>query len=155
VPWAAFNPAPTAWHAKWSLLLLLLSTQTHFGVALAALAVVHLCLWLLATVLLVRGRQALRLSGYQCFTLAAEALFVPAYTLNLGKRVWYRHRLDLPALALGLWQGKQLHQGPQRELATFKLRQRLDDLANELGAADVPLNVWVKEAQQCLTASAT
>lgn len=137
------------------LMLMALSTQLHFGLALATLAVVHVCLWLVATLMLVSGRQALRLSGYQCFTLAAEALFVPAYTLNLGKRVWYRHSLDLPALALGLWQAKQLLPGPQRELASFKLQQRVDDLAVDIDPADVPLNQWVKEARQCLKASAT
>ena len=140
------------------LALLVLSFQLHFGVVLAALGLWHLLAWGCGLTLLLRHRAALRLSGGQVFTLAAEALFVPAYTLNLGKRVWFRHRLDLPALTLGLWCLKRMPEAPAKALYAHQLAERLDDWALDLDndpahAQPSWQRPWLKEARACLTAS--
>jgi len=58
----------------------------------------HILAWALALAMLLLPRPSLELSGGR----TAEALFVPAYTIKLRKRVWFRRTLDLPALAVGL-----------------------------------------------------
>lgn len=138
--------------------LLLLSFQLHFGVVLAALGLWHLLAWGCGLSLLLRHRRALRLAGGQVFTLAAEALFVPAYTLNLGKRVWFKHRLDLPALSLGLWQLKRMPETSAKALYAHQLNERLDDWAldldiDQLQAQPAWQRPWLKEARACLMAS--
>ncbi len=141
--------------------LLFVSFHVHFGVVLALLAAVHVSLWLLALWILVASRQQLGLSRQQTFTLAAEALFVPAYTLNLGKRVWFKQVLALPALAVGIRQCQQMPAGDERELYASKLTERLEDWALDIdieqanpAAAGGGLSAWVKEVRQCLKASA-
>lgn len=56
---------------------------------------------------------------------AAEALLVPAYTINLGKRLWSKTMLDLPAMSLGIRQAKRTRDEFERELAMHQLRERL------------------------------
>lgn len=146
------------------LMLMGLSAKLHFGVVLALLAGGHLVFWSIALWLLVRGRAALGLDAARVTVLAAEALFVPAYTINLGKRASYRHRLDLPALALGLRQVRGIAHEGERELYSVRLATRLDDLACDLDPTDVSGSVgagpvgalghWVEQARQCLKASA-
>jgi hypothetical protein len=140
------------------LLLAVLSWHLHFGVVLATLGLCHLLAWALGLALLLRHRLAWRLSGSQAFSLAAEALFVPAYTLNLGKRVWYRQRLDLPALTLGLWRLKRMPETPDKALYAQQLAERLDgwaldhDTDNPAAQPAWP-RTWLMEARACLKAS--
>jgi hypothetical protein len=140
--------------------LLVLSFQLHFGVVLAALGLWHLLAWVCGLTLLLTHRSALGLAGGQVFTLAVEALFVPAYTLNLGKRVWFRHRLDLPALTVGLRWLKRMPETPAKALYAHQLAERLDDWALDLDldnnnstAQPAWQRPWLKEARACLTAS--
>jgi hypothetical protein len=139
-----------------------LSFAAHFGSVLAGFLAVHLLFWALTAALLVRRRRALSLSGYQAFVYVVEGLLVPAYTINLGKRLWARQRLALPALTLGLRQAKRMHHAaPDRELYLQQVGERLAQLESQLpdetsggtthrhGGSQRQL---VKEAKACLTA---
>lgn len=146
-----------AYLAAWCVLAVA-SWHLHFGAVLAALGVCHLLAWAFAVTQLLRHRLALQLSGAQAFGLAAEALFVPAYTLNLGKRVWYRQRLDLPALTLGLWRLKRMAETPDKALYTHQLAERLEAWAldHALDGPEAPASrshTWLQEARACLTTS--
>jgi uncharacterized membrane protein YhaH (DUF805 family) len=109
-----------------------LSFAVHFGSVLASFLAVHLVFWAVTAGLLVRRRRALSLSGYQAFVFVVEGMLVPAYTINLGKRLWAKQRLDLPALTLGLRQAKRMPKDPDRELYLQQLRERLNVLESQL-----------------------
>lgn len=140
--------------------LALASLRIHFAAVLALLALAHLGVWLAALWLLLRHRRALQLGGGRVFSLALEALLVPGYLINLGKRVWYRHRIEVPGLALGLRQLARMSAGDEQEFYRHRLRQRLDEVAMALGLeaaddeADAPGGqAWLREARRCLTTS--
>jgi hypothetical protein len=109
------------------------SFRVHFGQVLAVLLAVHLAVWVAALLVLTAHRGALQLTRRQALAASLEALFVPGYLVNLGKRVWYRQVLDLPAMALGIRQLRRTRDAAQRELYAFNLATRLDELA---GAAE-------------------
>ena len=92
------------------------------------------------------------LSGSQLAVFVAEGLFVPAYTINLGKRLWFKHTLELPALTLGLRQGKALRDERDKELFVHQLGQRLDVLETGLPEGEsAALRPLISEARACLT----
>lgn len=134
-------------------LLALASLKVYFGVVLAVLALAHLLLWSASLVVLLRHRARLGLGGGRVASLVIEALFVPGYLVNLGKRVWFKCSFDLPALTVGLRQLGRLRDESARELHRLKLRRRLDDIeqSTEPGTA---ARQWIEEARQCLTTSA-
>jgi hypothetical protein len=154
-------------------LLAAASTATGFGIVLAALAAVHVAAWSASVAIAAAWRERFGLSRYQLFVLATEALFVPAYTVNLSKRIWRRRVLDVPAMAWGLRSIRRIADPSMRELYCLRMSGRLDDVAAELDLSDAadpatsdsPLPVpsslhrqslvrWVSEARQCLTKSA-
>lgn len=147
------------------LVLAVASTRVGFESVLFAFIACHAVFWLLTTSMLLAWRHNLALSGYQVFVYAAEALFVPAYNINMSKRLWFRNTLDLPALALGLRQLKSVKDKSSRDFYVYKLGKRLDDLEADVGVsvdehseneidgkseeASAALN-WLKEARSCL-----
>lgn len=144
--------------------LLAFSWSMHFSLILTALAALHLSAWLIGSLIAALHRDGLHLSGARVASLIVEGLFVPAYTLNLGKRAWYKQRLDLPAMSFGLRALKRMPDDADRELYAFRMGKRLDALAQEWESAGeragdpapLPekLGPWVREARACLTASA-
>lgn len=103
-----------------------LSFGIHFGSVLASFLATHAVFSLISIALLVRRRSTLGLSGHQAAIFAVEAMLVPAYTINLGKRLWSRQVLDLPAMSLGIRQAKRIDDELERELALHQLRERLE-----------------------------
>lgn len=139
------------------MVLALLSWQIPFGIVLVALATLHLAAWICLLVVTLRYQRGMMLSRYRILVLLVEAFFVPAYAVNLGKRAWYKPRLDLPALVVGLRELRRMPQGPTRELLSLQLAQRLETLANDqdglaLGRDRLPS--WIEEARLCLKSSA-
>jgi hypothetical protein len=129
--------------------------QVYFGHVLIALATAHVACWLTAACVLVARRSQLQLGPWRVFSLAAEALFVPGYLVNLGKRVWFRQTWDLPALAFGLSRLKQLRADPAHELHGVLLMRRLDELDSGLApSGDEAARTWIAQARQCLKTSA-
>ena len=152
------------------------SFRVAFELVLFAFIGCHAVFWLLTTAMLLTWRHNLALSGYQAFVYAAEALFVPAYNINMSKRLWFRHTLNLPALALGLRQIKSIEDESNREFYVYQMGRRLDDLeagleiegpgvrasvderSENAGAVDSKTEdaravlKWLKEARSCLTA---
>lgn len=103
-----------------------LSFAVHFGSVLTSFLAVHLVFWTVTAWLLIRRRRALSLSGYEAFVFVVEGLLVPAYTINLGKRLWAKRRLDLPAMTLGIRQARRMQQDAHRELYLQQLQERLN-----------------------------
>jgi hypothetical protein len=149
------------------------SSGMGFGVVLSLLAAVHLVAWSASVTILLARRKTFGLPTARALSLVVEALFVPGYTVNLSKRVWYRRVLDVPAMAWGLRSLQRMTDPSMRELYCHQMSGRLDDVVAELGlleseqAAAPPgpspvdtsphrrsLNDWVGEARQCLTKSA-
>jgi hypothetical protein len=130
------------------LVLLAVSCVIPFAVVLVTLLATHLCVWFLAALLVLRYRRSLSVTHYQALVLLVEALFVPAYVVNLGKRAWFRVRMDVPALVLGMREFHRTHDA-ERELLGCRLLQRLDQLVEENHEPPA----WIEEAQQCLKAS--
>jgi len=66
---------------------------------------------------------------------------VPAYTINLGKRLWHKQVLNLPAMALGIRQAKRSKNETERELLVHQLQERLAlmemNLADEAPKAEM------------------
>lgn len=116
------------------------STWFYFGDVLLALLLVHLLTWAAAASLLVIFRETLCLTRFRVFSLALEACLVPGYLVNLGKRVWYRRTLNLPALTLGLRQLRRMPINSARELYAMQLSRRLDDVGFDLNIDDAPPN---------------
>lgn len=131
--------------------LALASAWWPFLHILAALIAVHLATWTGALVLLLRRRVPLGLTPGRCAQAAFEALLVPAYLVHLGKRTWLRHRLSVPAVAVGMQQFAALATPDEREWMAYRMRNRLDELA--LGATGAEAD-WLQEARACLTTSA-
>lgn len=150
-----------------------LSFALYFGTVLALFLMLHLVCWAAMSALLVRRRRRLMLSGPKTWVLVIEALLVPAYTINLGKRVWAQRRVDLPAMTLGIRQARRTRHDADRELLVHQLLQRLalieaslPDAEAATDPAPVPgphtapqqprqparLGDLVKEAKTCLTA---
>lgn len=162
--------------------LMAASLKVGFGPALRVLAVAHLLTWSLALSVLAIHRRRMGLTRGHTAALAFEALVVPGYTINLGKRVWRRHRLDMPAMAFGLRGMHRIADPAERELYALQIAQRFEELADELdlGEAERPaeqsavgiaqgaslqpepmpvrtqptLHKWITDARQCLTTSA-
>jgi hypothetical protein len=133
------------------------SQRLYFGVVLALLGGLHLTAWTVSLTLLWRGRYALPINGPRRWALAAEALFVPAYTINLAKRVLRHTPQELPALALGLRQWRRSRHQPGDDgpaaLQHFQLGQRLDLVEQGLalaGAVGTPEQRWLHQARGCL-----
>lgn len=135
------------------ILLAAASPQVYFGFVLAVLALVHLLAWGACLVVLLRHRVRLGLATGRVFSLALEALLVPGYLVNLGKRVWFKRTVDLPALTMGLRQWTRMRDESSRELHRLRLERRIDEIALslELNAQD---RRWCEEARQCLKTSA-
>lgn len=108
----------------------------YFGNILLALLVVHLLTWVVAVAFLIISREILCLTRFRVFSLALEACLVPGYLVNLGKRVWYRRTLNLPALAFGLRQLRRMPIDSTRELYSSQLGRRLEDVGFELNIDD-------------------
>lgn len=144
-----------------ALVLAWASFRTDFSLCLLALILAHAVFWLIGLGLLLRRRHDLHLSGHEVFVFAAEALFVPAYLMNMGRRLVSRKQLDMPALGVGLHQLKRLAVGSvQRELLVYQLRERLATLETNLGLEldDTPTSSahsqqqqWIQKARSCLT----
>lgn len=157
-----------------------LSFQIGFTPALIAFMGLHLLVWSIATVALVLRRARLQLTGHEAFVSSVEALFVPAYLMNLGKRLVYKKRVAVSALGLGLRELKRTQDEDDRAGLTLQMKNRLDMLemaqgyevaedesktldpqdtrAGELGSAGAAeLNhlsatqQWIMEARACLT----
>ncbi len=120
-----------------------LSFGVHFGSVLASFLATHMVFAVVATILLVRRREKLRLSGYQTLVFAVEAMLVPAYTINLGKRLWTKTVLDLPAMSLGIRQAKRARDEFDRELAMHQLRERLKLLESSMEIGDPEVDCGV------------
>ncbi len=105
-----------------------LSFAVHFGSVLASFLATHLVFCLVSIILLVRRRKVLNLTSYQTMVFAVEAMLVPAYTINLGKRLWSKRVLDLPAMSLGIRRAKRTRDEFERELAVHQLRERIQML---------------------------
>lgn len=114
------------------------SIWLYFGDVLLTLLLVHLAIWIAAVAVLFNNRQALCLSRFRAFSLSLEAFLVPGYLVNLGKRVWYRQTLDLPALTVGLRQLKRMPIDSARELYAMQISRRLDELAVDLNIDNDP-----------------
>ena len=116
--------------------LALASLEVYFGFILLALGVAHLVTWLLAVWTLLRKKVALGLDNVRIFALASEALFVPGYLVNLGKRVWFKNQLDLAGLTLGIRQLKRMPFGGDHDLYHLRLTRRLAEIADDWDLGD-------------------
>lgn len=127
------------------------SFLVSFELVLYAFIASHAVFWLLTISLLLAWGHNLKLSGYQVLVYAAEALFVPAYNINMSKRLWYRHTLDLPALTLALRQFKSIKDEANRELYIYELGKRLDDLMADLEIEELGSKAFVDECSKNLS----
>jgi hypothetical protein len=156
-----------------------LSFRIGFTPALIGFVGLHLLVWVAAVVVLIVRRRQLLLSGSGVLGAAAEALFVPAYLMNLGKRLVYKRRVGISALGLGLRQLKRTVNEDDRDGLALKLSGRLellemtqgqevdeasrddtspwDTRLGELGAAGAAAMAnlsatqqWIMEAKACL-----
>lgn len=134
------------------LALTVASWRLAFVQVLIALAVVHVTAWAVVCVIVVpqRARLSLGLGNETTFKLLAEAVFVPAYTLGIAKRIGVRTRLDIPALGVGLRQLDAPGEAATRARLAFTLSQRLEDLAARADAGSGELQPWLDEARTCL-----
>jgi len=137
------------------------SFHLPFTLVLLGFVVVHLLMWTLNTAALVALRHRLGLSGYDTFVLCVEAIFVPAYLMNMGKRAVHKKRIAISALGLGLRTLKRTDDEGERELLAIRLRERLQWLGMTQGhevddtcAAAPALSStqqWISRAEACLT----
>jgi hypothetical protein len=132
------------------LALTLASWWLPFVQVLIALAVVHFSAWAVACAIVVPQRTRLGSTGEATLKLLAEAVFVPAYTLDIAKRMCSRTRLDIPALGVGLRELDAPDEAATRARLAFTLTQRLDDLAARTDATRGELQPWLDEARTCL-----
>lgn len=160
--------ALSAFGSAYLLVLLVLAALTfkvYFGVVLFTLAIAHIAFWTAGVTLMVMRQGLLSLTRGQLAGLAFEALLVPGYVVNLGKRVWLKRSLDLAAMTLGLRAVGRIADESTRDLYVHQMSRRLDELSFELGVAsdedtlarsgeaDNTRN-WFKKARRCLKASA-
>lgn len=106
-----------------------MSFAVQFASVLASFLATHLLFAVVSTILLVRRRKTLQLSSYQTLVFAVEALLVPAYTINMSKRLWTKQVLDLPAMSLGIRQARRTSDEFEREFALHQLCERLNLLS--------------------------
>jgi hypothetical protein len=109
-------------------LLAALSFRVGFTPALIGFVALHLVVWMVAVIALTLQRHHLQLSSTGVLGAAAEALFVPAYLMNLGKRLTYKKRVAISALGLGLRELKRVVDRDVREDFSRKLSNRMDML---------------------------
>ncbi len=107
-----------------------------FGFVLSAFLFAHACFWFASSLIVGCSRHKLSVDGYRAAQLMAEALFVPAYCMNMGKRVWYKQELGLPALSFGLRQFTKLVSEDDSELYGYELGQRLTGLEMHFGLGE-------------------
>lgn len=138
------------------------SARLFFGWVLLTLLLIHLSMWCAALFLLLRDRSLLALGRGRVAALAIEALLVPGYLVNLGKRVWRGRSFEIPAFSVGLRQLFHMPAGEEQAFYQLRMAQRLDEIVLALdfgdheasGAAPSALKQWTEEVQQCLKASA-
>ncbi len=139
--------------------LAVLSFHRPFATVLWMLLSAHVLVWAAAAAVLLRCRDRLRLTRGRSAALLLEALLVPGHLVNLGKRVWLRQVLPLPALVVGARQLRRMApDDPRRALYAMRLSRRVDDLAQVLDAASGAAAAGtcaraVQEVRQCLTTS--
>jgi hypothetical protein len=142
-----------AWWGYCYLFAAVLLAVATFNFSFASLVWVligtHLFFWLTSAVLLLLSRSALGLELAQTVALIAESFFVPAYCINLSKRVWYRRAHDIPALTIGLRGFRRIHDEHLRELMTHEYDVRLVRLSQEFPEDEATL-LLIKEARACL-----
>lgn len=138
------------------------SFHLPFTPVLLGFVALHLLMWALNTSALIALRHRLGLSGYETFVLCVEAIFVPAYLMNMGKRVVHKKRLAISALGLGLRALKRTADEGERELLAIRLRERLQWLGmaqgHEVDEADAETAApalsstqqWISRAEACL-----
>lgn len=147
-----------------------LSFQGPFLPILIAFGLLHLLVWFGAAAVVVLRRRQLRLSGMALTTSLLEALFVPAYLMNLGKRLLYKRQVAVSSLGLALRSAKRVADPDDRAILGHRLRERMDTVTLMHGLAfgddaapPRPGNDpsphqrarqerWVSEAKACLTA---
>lgn len=105
-----------------------------FGFVLSAFLCAHACFWSVSSLIVGCSRRKLSVDGYRVAQLVAEALFVPAYCMNMSKRTWLRQELRLPALSFGLRQFTKLVSEDDSELYGYELGQRLTGLEMHVGS---------------------
>lgn len=144
--------------------LAVLSFHVPFAPVLLGFAALHALMWALNVVALICLRHRLQLSGYETFVLCAEAGFVPAYLMNMGKRVLHKKRVDIPSLGMGLRELKRTTDEGEREWRAMRLQERLqwlcmtqgherDEVAVTAGLAPGRLSAtqhWIMKAEACL-----
>lgn len=110
----------------------------------------HLFFWATSSMLLLLWKKPLGLSPSQVAAFSAESLFVPAYCINLGKRVWHRRSRDIPALMIGLLSFRRVHDESLRELMAHQYDLRLTHLSQGLPENE-STHRHIQEARACLT----
>lgn len=115
-----------------------LSFKIGFTPALVAFIGLHLIVWCLCVGVMLAQRRNLQLTGYELLSYAAEALFVPAYLINLGKRLLNKRRVEISALGLGLRTLKQLADEDERSMLAARLNERLEVLEMAQGQEAAP-----------------
>lgn len=104
------------------------SFRVGFTPALIGFVSLHATFWTSALLILILYRGQLQFSGSAVVGAAAEAFFVPAYLMNLGKRLLYKRKAQISCLGLGLRELKRTTDADERELFALRLRQRLEVL---------------------------
>src|SRR5690606_33695419 len=82
--------------------------------------------WLGAASLVVLRRRQLQLPGMDVAASLLEALFVPAYLMNLSKRLLYKRRVAVSSLGLALRSAKRVADPDDRAILSHRLRERMD-----------------------------
>lgn len=137
-------------------LLAALSSRWPFARVLPLLVAAHAAFWAASALLAWRHRHAWGLEPHQVVGALVEAAFVPAYVVNLGRRLALRRTVALPALAVGLQQLRRMPEGPDREARLHHWRHRVDEWATDAGVDERstapdpdPAAAWVSEARRC------
>ncbi|MDF3822803.1 hypothetical protein P3G55_23095 [Leptospira sp. 96542] len=134
-----------------AILLAIATFNFGFERLLETLIGAHLFFWAMSSMLLLLWKKPLGLSPSQATAFAAESFFVPAYCINLGKRVWHRRSRDIPALMIGLHSFHRIHDESLRELLTHEYDLRLTHLSQDLPESELTTNRLIHEARACLT----
>jgi hypothetical protein len=111
----------------------IVSFWSGFTLALIGFVTLHLVTWLVAAAVFIFGRHQLQLRASEALGSAAEALFVPGYLINLGKRLLYKKRVDVSSLGIGLRDLKRFKDCDDREELALKLLRRLEELEITFG----------------------
>lgn len=113
-------------------LLAVACARIAFEWVFLALILTHVLFCILSATLLFRWRNCLGLSRYQTLVLTAEALFVPAYCINLAKRLRYKRVTSLAALPFGLRQAGRMKDLAKREVYVYYLKERIAHIESRL-----------------------